>query len=404
MSQPKLKVLFVLTPALDPNSGGVQMSTWKIGSWLASRGHEVAAFSFASEGHAAVSAIRLLHPEPSTGGELYGGLGSLVEVLQQFEPDVVINQMPYEHDIGEVLKENKAYLLLGCLRNTLYSVRGNLESYVARVAPGPLKRFSSVGFVQGAFLAMHRRRHRVDLLKILQTYDHFVMFGPPNLEELRYFVPGFVEEGVRLIPNSIREVAETVPEKEKRLLYLGRLAHEQKRSELILPIWERVSQLLPGWELDVVGDGPQREELQGEAERRALPRIHFHGRQVPDDYYRRASIFFMTSAFEGFPNTLVEAQSFGAIPVVFDSYPVASWLVEDQVNGYLIPPLDIDQMAERIVELAKNPQKTGMAEAALESARRFHVDRVGQLWQDLFDAEVPKHSRRFASKVPAESA
>ncbi len=390
----KFKILFVLTPALHPNSGGVQMSTWKIGNWLASQGHEVAALSFASDGHADASAIRLFRPEPSRGGERSGCLGLLVEVLHQFAPDVVINQMPYEHDIGAVLKENKAYLLLGCLRNTLYSVRGNLESYVARVAPGPLKRFSSVGLVQNAFLAMHRRRHRADLLKILRTYDHFVMFGPPNLEELRYFVPDFLEERVRLIPNSIPDVAETVPEKEKRLLYLGRLAHQQKRSELILPIWQRVSKALPDWQLDVVGDGPLREELQREAERRFLPRIHFHGRQVPDDYYRRAAIFFMTSAFEGFPNTLVEAQSQAAIPVVFDSYPVASWIIEDGTNGYLVPPFDLDLMAERIIELANDSNRSRIAGQVLESARRFHIDRVGQTWQALFDEGVPKYARR----------
>jgi len=320
-----------------------------------------------------------------------GNLDTLETALAGFRPDVVINQMPYEHEIGKVLRQQKQYLLLGCLRNTLYSVRGNLQAYIERTAPGPLKRLSGWVPVQQAFLALHKRRHRGDLSEILETYDHFVMFGPPNLDELTWFVPGFDREKIRLIPNSIPGVADTPPPKEKRLLWLGRVSHEQKRAELILPVWEMVSKALPDWELDVVGDGPLLESLQREASDRAMPRIHFHGRQAPDDYYRRAAIFFMTSAFEGFPNTLVEAQSQAAIPVVFDSYPVASWIVDDAVNGHLVEPFDVDAMAARIVELARYPERERFAEQALESARRFHSDRVGQMWEELFQAEVPKH-------------
>ena len=220
------------------------------------------------------------------------------------------------------------------------------------------------------------------------------MFGPPNLEELRYFVQEFDRDKVRLIPNSIPEVAAAPPAKQKRLLWLGRVSHEQKRAELILPIWQQVSQALPDWELDIVGDGPLQEELKQRAGEKGLPRIHFHGRQVPDNFYRRAAIFFMTSAFEGFPNTLIEAQSYAAIPVIFDSYPVARWIVEDGVNGALVRPFDVGAMADQIIKLAESPDRERFAEQALESARQFHIDRVGQIWQDLFEAEVTKHVGR----------
>ncbi len=369
------------------------MSTFKLSRHFRDLGHDVSVFSFARDGHLEEESIRLFHASQHGGSLNEANVEEFHAMLSQCKPNVVINQMPYEHEIGRVLKENKDYLLLGCLRNTLFSVRGNLESFVARTAPGPVKYLSKWRIVQQLFLALHRKRHRSDLLRILDTYDHFVMFGPPNLEELRYFVPEFREEKIRLIPNSIPEVAKNPPPKENRLLWLGRVATEQKRAELILPIWQRVSQALPDWELDVVGDGPLMEELKYQASDMSLSRIHFHGRQVPNDFYRRAAIFFMTSAFEGFPNTLVEAQSHAAIPVVFDSYPVAKWIVEDGVNGYLVAPFQVDAMAARIVELASHPERDRFAEQALESARRFQISRVGQLWQDLLEAEVPKHAQ-----------
>lgn len=387
-----LRALFVLEPALNPMAGGVQASTVKISKTLVDRGYSVSVFSYAQSGHIADLNVKLIHPElPGGSAETRNHL-SLRKVLEDIKPHVVINQMPYNHDIGLVLKENKNYLLLGCLRNTLYSVKGDLEGFVARTAPGPLKHLAGSKAVQQGFLAIHRRRHRADLLKILDSHDYFVMFGEPNLEELRYFVPEFREEQVRLIPNSIPHVCATVPLKHKRLLWLGRVANEQKRADLILPIWERVSRGLPDWELDVVGDGPLLDVLKAEAVSKSLSRVNFYGRQPPDDYYRRAAIFFMTSAFEGFPNTLVEAQSYGSIPVVFDSYPVARWIVDDGVNGSLVQPFEIEVMAQKIVAVARSPEQDGFAREALKSARRFHIDRVGLMWQQLFEAEVPKHS------------
>lgn len=391
MRTQRFKVLFILTPAMNRNAGGVQMSTFKLGSHFSAMGHDVAAFSFAAAGHETELPFQLFHGQ-GQGGQSEENLARLRSTLEQFRPDVVINQMPYEHAIGELLKENKRYLLLGCLRNTLYSVKGDLDGYIARSVPANLARWFRNPLGRYLFLARHRRRHRADLERILSTYDYFVMFGEPNLEELEYFVPGYDRERIRLVPNSIPAVATEVPAKEKRLLWLGRVAHAQKRAELILPIWERVSAELTDWDLDVVGDGPELPALMAEAKSRGLQRIHFHGRQVPDDYYRRAPIFFMTSAFEGFPNTLIEAQGFGCIPVLFDTYPVARWIVDDGKSGFLIPPFQIRTMADRILELARHPSRTQLAEQALESARRFHIDRVGQLWQVLFEAEVSRNT------------
>lgn len=399
MTVQRFRILFVLTPALHPNEGGVQMSTCKLGRHFSSLGHDVSVFSFASAGHLKTEPIRLFDAPVPGGQNSTANLQELAATIERVKPHIVINQMPYEHEIGRVLRKNKRYLLLGCLRNTLYSVRGNIESYVAHTAPAPLNRLAGWRGMQKAFLALHRRRHRADLLKILDTYDQFVMFGPPNLKELEYFVPGYDRDRVHLIPNSIPGVAPSLPPKQNRLLWLGRVARQQKQAELILPIWAQVSAALPNWQLDVVGDGPLLERIRRQAREQELPRITFHGRQVPDEYYRRSALFFMTSAFEGFPNTLVEAQSFAAIPVIFDSYPVASWIVDDKTNGALIRPFEVDMMARRIVELASHPKRERMAAAALESTRRFRIDQVGRQWQALFETEVPKHIQRTLTKT-----
>jgi glycosyltransferase involved in cell wall biosynthesis len=110
-----------------------------------------------------------------------------------------------------------------------------------------------------------------------------------------------------------------------------------------------------------------------------------HGRQSPDVFYSRSAIFVMTSAFEGFPNTIVEAQSFGAVPVLFNSFPVAEFIVSDGTDGVLVQPFDIDAMASRIIAIAQSKERSELAAGALRSARRFQIDTVGEQWVELFD-------------------
>ena len=400
MAKPRYRIMIVLTPAFVPTAGGVQMSTAKMARWFSSVGHEAKIFSFAAGGHELPEYAEFAHAETPGGSSLPENLECLIEAIRGFRPDVVINQMPYEHEVGDTLLKEKDYLLLGCLRNTLFSVKGDLDGFIDRSLPRVLRLISRNPLGRALLLRRHRRSHAAELRRLLVTYDFFVMFGPPNLEELEYFLPAYDRSRIRLIPNSIPQVADVTSRKEKRLLWLGRVAHEQKRAELIFEVWRRVCRELPEWELDVVGDGPALEGLKHEASETGLSRIHFHGRQVPDDFYCRSAIFFMTSAFEGFPNTLVEAQSYGAIPVIFDSYPVASWIVDDGRSGFLVEPFDVEAMAARIVDLARHPERARFAEQSLKSARRFHIDRVGNMWQELFEAEVPKHSDRRGAELP----
>ncbi|MFU8820527.1 MAG: glycosyltransferase [Gammaproteobacteria bacterium] len=377
------RVLFVLTQALDPNSGGVQMSTWKLGSYFSSKGADVAVFSFAPHGHKKQDFAYLCTGEAPGGERSRINLDCLARFIRVFRPTVVINQMPYEHQIGEVLTRDKSYLLIGCLRNTLYSVRANLEAYANGLLPSWLQPLARSAPGRAGLLAVHRRRHRKDLEQILKNYDYFVMFGPPNLEELRYFVPGYDPAKIKLIPNSIPHVADVVPLKENRILWLGRVSHLQKRADLILEVWKQVSEKLPDWSLDIVGDGPALGDIKRAVVEGGIPRVDIHGRQVPDPFYSRASIFFMTSTFEGFPNTLVEAQSYGAIPVLFNSYPIAQWIIQSDDVGVLVPPLDVKAMSDRIIEIAKDPNRDGLAEASLKNAKRFGIEQVGAKWLAL---------------------
>jgi glycosyltransferase involved in cell wall biosynthesis len=170
---------------------------------------------------------------------------------------------------------------------------------------------------------------------------------------------------------------------------MSRLSYKQKRADLILPFWKKVMLKLPDWQFDVVGYGDAYEDIKLQIAQENIPRVTLYGKQVPDKYYKRSPIYIMTSKNEGFPNTLIEAQSFGAIPVVYDNYPICSWVVKNGKSGILIPPFKVDEMAKEVIDLTKNQEKKNLLmQGSLANAKEFSIEKVGKQWIDFFDREL----------------
>jgi glycosyltransferase involved in cell wall biosynthesis len=380
------KVLFVLTPAFSPNSGGVQHTTFKLGKYFTEQGLEVHYFSFAATGHVIVNYGELHHPVGSAEAERT--IEMLKSLITRLAPDVVINQMPYENRLRDALfkkRQQHSFLLLGCLRNALFSVKNNLPHYAELILPRILQRFFKNPLGYGILLLGHKRKHKRALKEILDKHDYFVLLTPPNREELKYFVGNYKADKTIVIPNSIPDVHFDGSHKEKIILHVGRLNIPQKRSDLLLEVWRKIYHQLPDWEFVIVGDGPYKSSMEDQIRREKLPRVSLTGYQKPDPYYQKAALFLMPSAFEGFPNVLLEAQSFGVVPVVFNSYPALPWIVEHGMNARLVTAFDTEQMGLEIVNLSGDSLTLErMSEASIRNAEKFTIDKVGQMWLSFF--------------------
>ena len=88
-----------------------------------------------------------------------------------------------------------------------------------------------------------------------------------------------------------------------------------------------------------------------------LKKVHFYGNKNPIEYYKRAKILCMTSAYEGFPLVLAEAQTFGTIPIAFNSFASITDIIKDGDNGLLIEPFNISKYASILSELMENEEK-----------------------------------------------
>lgn len=171
--------------------------------------------------------------------------------------------------------------------------------------------------------------------------------------------------------------------REPRLVLVARLV-EQKGVDLLVDAFARVAGELPGWQLDLVGDGPLRERLTERVRRLGLAaRVHFHGhRQDPFPFLFRASGFVLPSRFEGMPNALLEALGAGLPAIVSDASPGPLELIRDGETGLVVATDDVEALADAIRRLCSDGAlRTRLAAAALGLAGRLALPVVAAQWE-----------------------
>lgn len=187
-------------------------------------------------------------------------------------------------------------------------------------------------------------------------------------------------------PLTIKDDYKEKIKKENLLLFVGRL-DGQKNLKCLLRIWSRVKR--EDWRLEIVGSGPEEENLKEYAKSLGLTTDIFKGpTKIPEEYYRKAKIFAMTSHFEGFPMTLLECQSFGCVPIIFDSYPAASEIVQDN-NGILVPSFDEQKFGEDLSALMRDKIRLkSMSESAILWSEQFDLTTITDQWDQLLNSVV----------------
>jgi len=196
-------------------------------------------------------------------------------------------------------------------------------------------------------------------------------------------------QAVRTIYNPAVKTGEVVSEKENWILWAGRLVTEKGVDEMA----ETARLTLeghPGWKWIVAGDGPKRDWLQGFIQRHGL-----EGRLVPVgrvsnmwEYYEKAKIHVLTSTkTEGLPMCLLEAKSHGLPIVSFDIHSGPGEIVRDGVNGFLIPPRNCREMAEKLGELMEKEElRKRFSENTALDMEKFSLEAIVDSWNEVIDS------------------
>lgn len=239
------------------------------------------------------------------------------------------------------------------------------------------------------------RKRRIQMVnKYLPHVDRFVFLSErfqKQYEEMAY--NDNHSKQLAAITNPLPPQAKTFLEselagKEKLALLVGRMEEPSKKITHAIKAWAMIEKdpELIDWHFEIVGQGRDLPRYKAMAAKMKLQRISFEGFQNPASYYRRARIFLMTSAFEGFGMTLVESQQNGVVPIVMDSFLSLHDIITDGVNGIITPPRNIPTFANKLSQLMKDSDRLSkLAKASLLSCQKFNVKNVVDEWEKVIN-------------------
>ena len=221
----------------------------------------------------------------------------------------------------------------------------------------------------------------------------------------RMYFPERVRARCEIIPNPVLVPARTGeirPKGSRQIIAVGRLV-ATKGFDLLLKAFAPLAERFPEWTLVIRGEGPARAELQQLCqELKISARTHLPGRSEDmERAFQEAELFVLSSRFEGFPNALCEAMARGLAVVSFALPGGPTELVQNGVNGLLVPPGDIDALRNALERLMSDDgARARLGLEAEKITEKYPLDRVMDSWERLLWTRA---ARAGASKAMFES-
>lgn len=187
----------------------------------------------------------------------------------------------------------------------------------------------------------------------------------------------------RIMPEN---VLDSMPDG-RMLLAVGRL-DSQKGFDRLLVAFSELALRFPNWRLAIVGEGDCRGKLERQVADLGLQgRVFLPGTAGNiGDWYEAADIYVMTSRFEGFPNTLVEALAHGLPAVSVDCDTGPRDILCHDIDGLLVPQDDMDALVKALATLMRDDKlRRRYAARAIEARERFSLERICGMWERLFE-------------------
>lgn len=282
----------------------------------------------------------------------------LTEVLMRERPDITISM--FNHDAGFITKIKDGSVKL-------------LEVHFSR-----FKRlqYNRKGLWRLVDLWLTKQDE-----KTAKRFDRFVVLTEEDKENWGS------QKHICVIPNSntfspIRTAALDA----KKVIAVGRYSY-QKGFDRLIDAWRIVTKSCPDWQLEIVGEGDEKVALQNRIDRYGLAEQVklMPATSAIEEVYLGASVMVLSSHYEGLPMVLLEAQSFGLPIVSFACQCGPKDIVEDGETGYLVPEGNVEQLAERLVNVMTNETlRKAMGRRAKEASHRYDEDRVMKQWIDMF--------------------
>lgn len=345
-----MKILFIVR-ALGNSGASKQLAM--TANALVKRGHEVAAFTYCSN----QSYEQLSDKVKYISSKVYGKLSEYIytvfnirKVVKRERPDIVIS---WRANAGCFTR----LATIGLCCKVVYSER--TDPYMETSA---FLKFATwvCGFSDGGVFQTEKAR------------DYYRRLAPKSV----------------VIPNPFecKSLPEIVPisERMNEIACVGRFFIVQKRQDVLLEAFKKVHQRFPHYKLVFYGDGADlyKVKLIAEGLRDA---VVFKG-AVKDviEYVKNSRLLVLSSDYEGIPNVILEAFAAGTPVVSTDCSPGgAKVLIEDEINGFIVPCRNVDAIAEKSIQVITDDNLSlQFIEASRKKLAEFNYERIADRWNE----------------------
>jgi glycosyltransferase involved in cell wall biosynthesis len=271
--------------------------------------------------------------------------------------------------------------------SVVVATRPALNMLIARLAPQGVmtvgqEHMNFHAHRAGLAKGMRRDYRRLDALTVLTDADR---------RDYEQVLEGAPTRVVR-IPNALPALGGPDPALDAPVVIAAGRLTTQKGFDLLIDAFAAVVREHPEWTLRIFGSGMNREELRQQiVDRELYNNVFLMGRtQQLGDELSQASIFAMSSRYEGFGMVIIEAMSKGLPVVSFDCPRGPGEIIHDGKDGLLVPEQDVDGFASALLTLIRDEDlRRRLGAAGRETARRYDVERIAGDWRALLDAPEP---------------
>ena len=295
-----------------------------------------------------------------------GAINRVREIIKEVQPDIIVNA--------------HCPLVTWVLPFVSTNIPKIVEIHQSRQGLEMLNRWAMNGF--------SRWLHKWSIRWIYGLYDKFVVLtsGDQKAWNLRncIVIPNFSNYSEQSCLASIPKEREE--KAQYQIIMLARLV-PQKRIDLMVKIWTKLAKDFPQWQVKVLGEGWERPRLEVQILRAGLHDTFLLPGQVKNvtAELQRSDILCLTSEYEGFGIVLIEAMLKG-VPVIAFDYVGVDDIIENGVDGYVVPFGDIDTYVNKLkLMMSSFEERDRLVRNALSSVRKFDKEDIMKRWVQLFN-------------------
>ncbi|MEO3754081.1 glycosyltransferase family 4 protein [Streptomyces sp. B6B3] len=242
-------------------------------------------------------------------------------------------------------------------------------------------------------LYTHRKDVRAAIAELYPRCEAVAVLTHRDREDYEAFAPG---ARVVRVPNAVHTLKQKMSTCSSRIAVAAGRFRGQKGFDMLIPAWAKAVEEHPDWQLRIFGSGERRAQLRG-----LIDEYHMYNHiflmgltDKLDDELAKASMYVLSSRFEGLPMVMIEAMSH-ALPVVsFDCPTGPADVLTDGKDGLLVPAEDIDGLARAMSRLmADEGLRAEMGDAALMTVQSYSPEAIRDQWSELFEELLEERGR-----------